>query len=197
VQAEQANRNRAHAASLRDIGFAHLVWDLGRSHRFVQGRRSAGAGAGAAESIPGLCLTGWAADGGGKAAHPSRLTAEMAGASFGSSVHFQTDLGALDIDEGSLSPLPFPPAEVWCVLLKGDGAPTGQVALVARYLDLYAGDWIVHQGPDDVSSVKAQHLLSTLGCTLTPKPGDFDALDRVKQNGHGSDASARIPTTLD
>ncbi|MBN1658409.1 MAG: hypothetical protein JXA93_08420 [Anaerolineae bacterium] len=115
-----------------------------------------------------------------RAAHPSRLTAEIAGPAFGSNVHFQTDLGASDVDEGSLSPLPFPPAEVWCVLLKGEGPPAGQVVLVARYLDLYVGDWIVHPGPDDASSVEAQHLLSTLGCNLTPVPGNFDALDRAE-----------------
>ncbi|MBN1661890.1 MAG: hypothetical protein JXA93_26080 [Anaerolineae bacterium] len=132
-----------------------------------------------------------------RAAYPSRLTVEMAGPAFGSSVHFQTDLGASDIDAGSLSPLPFPPAEVWCVWLDGNGSPAGQVVLVAKYLDPYVGDWIVHQGPDDVASVEAHHLLSTLGCTLAPEPGDFDALDRVEQNGHGSDASVRTLATLD
>ena len=70
-----------------------------------------------AYAFPGEGITVAAID---RATYPSRLTADLAGPAFGSSLHFQTDLGASDLDDGSLSPLPFPPAEVWCVLLKGE-----------------------------------------------------------------------------
>lgn len=132
-----------------------------------------------------------------RAARPSRLAAGMAGQTFGASVHFQTDMGDAGIEAGGLSPLPFPPVQVWCVLLKDGGPPAGQVVLVALHEDLYNADWIVHQGADDASSVAAQHLLSTLGCTVTPEPGDFDALDRAQPDRHGSYASIRVPETFD
>jgi hypothetical protein len=120
----------------------------------------------------------------------------MAGPTFGATMHFQTDMGGAGIEAGGLSPLPFPPTDVWCVLLKGGGPPAGQVVFVTLHKDLYNADWIVHQGVDDASSVEAQHLLTTLGCTLTPEPGDFDALDRAKTNGHGSNGTIRVLTTL-
>jgi hypothetical protein len=115
-----------------------------------------------------------------RAAHPSRLTEDISGVSFGKSTHFRTEPGISDVEEGALAPLFFPPDELWCVLLKGMGPPAGQVVLVALHSDLYKADWIVHQGPADASSVEAQHLLSTLGCRLIPEPGDFDALDRAE-----------------
>jgi len=124
-----------------------------------------------------------------RADHPACLTEQMAGPSFGNSVHFQTDRGGLDVSEGGLSPLPFPPTDVWCVWLKGEGPPAGQVVLAALHVDLYTADWIVYQGPADASSVEAWHLFSTLGCTLVPEPEDFDALDRAQQNGQTGYAS--------
>lgn len=128
-----------------------------------------------------------------RAAHPSQVTHGSLGPTFGGSTHFETDLGVSDTSVGSRAPLPFPPTDVWCVLLTSVRPPAGQIVLVALHADLYSADWIVHKGPDDASSVQGHHLLSTLGCTLTPEPGDFNALNRAKQNGHRSYASIRVP----
>lgn len=62
-----------------------------------------------------------------------------------------------------LRALPYPPAQVWCVLLKSGEA--GEVPiLVAAHSDLYNARWIVHEMPGTWSSDQVNTLLDELGC---------------------------------
>ncbi len=65
--------------------------------------------------------------------------------------------------------LPFPPEEVWCVLLKGQ--PRGRAVLVARHhREPYYTEWIVHQGPRIPLGQPFLETLSALGCGLDLSP---------------------------
>jgi hypothetical protein len=65
--------------------------------------------------------------------------------------------------------LPFPPEEVWCVLLKGQ--PRDRVVLVARHhREPYYTEWITHQGPGEPFDQPVLETLSALGCDLAIAP---------------------------
>lgn len=65
--------------------------------------------------------------------------------------------------------LPFPPEEVWCVLLGGE--PTDRVVFVARHhREPYYTEWITHQGPAAPFSKGFLETLSAVGCDLRIAP---------------------------
>jgi len=114
------------------------------------------------------------------AAVPSAFTREMSGASFGESNVFQTTQDyrvnvVFDLPDSPTAPpvpasyyrgsrpLPFPPTDVWCVLIKADDAPT-EIGFVALHQDLYNADWLVHIPPGDQSVAELNKNLSTIGC---------------------------------
>ena len=76
------------------------------------------------------------------AAQPRALAAALIGASYGGSYYFA--------DGGR--PLPFPPAEVWCVTLAGAG--DSRTLFVAQHEDMYVGTWLVHE-PRSAEAVAA------------------------------------------
>ncbi len=99
----------------------------------------------------------------------------------GTSSHFR--LGPEDptgrTGETGLGPLPYPPEEVWCVLLAtGPRNPEGplpspgpdNVILLVRHADLYAEDWIVYEAPPGADRLTVDQALQTIGC-------DFAALE--------------------
>lgn len=66
-------------------------------------------------------------------------------------------------------PLPFPPQDVWCILLS-DGTRDQLAFLALHNQEPHNTDWIIHQnplGPLDESSLA---LLSDLGCSLGLEP---------------------------
>jgi len=103
---------------------------------------------------------------------PMAFTEDWSGATFGDTHYYAVDY--LYDDEGSLGqrPLPFPPQEVWCVLVKEQGAPEGtdpyHLLFVALHQDLYGADWIVHEGVSKLLSREAATTMTALGCELTP-----------------------------
>jgi hypothetical protein len=61
------------------------------------------------------------------------------------------------------TPLPYPPQEVWCVLV--DTAAGQQVILLAlHHREPYQTDWIIHQQLTDPSPSGWIDLLNLLGC---------------------------------
>jgi hypothetical protein len=71
-------------------------------------------------------------------------------------------------------PLPFPPKELWCALLEGEDRLTGErshaVVLVGLHMDMYSGDWMVHEGPDSPSLPALTQGLSAIGCDFKAIP---------------------------
>lgn len=103
-----------------------------------------------------------------QAKRPWNLTRDLGWPVLGDSLFFQTDQPLTGSRSDGSSPLPFPPKEVWCSLLQSKdqatGAPSYAVVLVGLHMDMYTGDWVVHQPPDDPFAVGK--ILSLLGCEL-------------------------------
>jgi hypothetical protein len=103
-----------------------------------------------------------------RAKQPWNLTRDLGWTVLGDSLFFQTDQPLARTRSDGPAPLPFPPKEVWCSLLqskdKATGAPSYSLVLVGLHIDMYTGDWVVHQPPDDPSTIG--EILSLLGCEL-------------------------------
>jgi hypothetical protein len=61
--------------------------------------------------------------------------------------------------------LPYPPKEVWCVLLE-DGEGRSRVVFAALHSDLYNAGWIMHEASAAPASAELEHTLSEIGCAL-------------------------------
>jgi hypothetical protein len=127
-----------------------------------------------------------------RASLPWNFSSNMSGATFGDSVFFGTthsyrvqpvnppgfptitpDPNAWRIVGGSPSgsggrPVPFPPTDVWCVLLQDEIPSSATVVYIALHEDLYYADWVLHEPAR--SSKEITDALSRIGCDL--KLGD-------------------------
>jgi hypothetical protein len=108
-----------------------------------------------------------------RARRPWDFGAQMSRAVYGDSGHYQTDYGYKQKNVG-VKPLPFPPLEVWCVLLEVEhpgslGATQAgaySVVFPALHQDLHSADWVLHEGAGDVLSQEFKESLSKIGCDL-------------------------------
>lgn len=104
-----------------------------------------------------------------RARQPWHLARDLRWPVLGDSVYFQTDHPLTWNRSDGPSPLPFPPKEVWCALLEsGDRTaeePSQSVVLVGLHMDMYSGDWVIHQAPSEPFSTVGD-ILSVLGCEL-------------------------------
>lgn len=119
-----------------------------------------------------------------QATRPWLFKPEQSSATYGDSVYFRTmhNYGATGIKQISLSPspaaspdvyrgsdglrgLPYPPEEIWCVLLE-PREERAQVVLVALHMDLYKADWVVHELPPEWSAAERSAVLADLGCLV-------------------------------
>jgi len=107
------------------------------------------------------------------AQRPWEFRSEISAAAYGDSPHYQTDYGYTGKNVGA-KPLPFPPQEIWCVLLgseQGQAAASTEegayrVVFVALHQDLYNADWVLHEGTGGVFSEELMGILSKIGCDL-------------------------------
>ena len=117
------------------------------------------------------------------AARPWNLTPLMSKATFGNSVVYQTTTnydvpGSFGLratatpwprefpsQRHALRPLPFPPVDAWCVLLRQTGDASPGVVFVAQHQDLYNADWILHE-PNAESRPELNAIFSSVGCDL-------------------------------
>jgi hypothetical protein len=104
-----------------------------------------------------------------RAERPWNLTKDMRWPVVGNSVHFQADQPLTWSSNKGPSPLPFPPKVVWCALLETEDEATGaqsySIVLVGLHIDMYNGDWMIHQAPNKPLSA-LDETLSVLGCDL-------------------------------
>ncbi|MDY0019537.1 MAG: hypothetical protein RBT47_06015 [Anaerolineae bacterium] len=100
---------------------------------------------------------------------PLAFTEAWSGATFGDTQYYAVDYLYDDGSPGQ-RPLPFPPQEVWCVLVKERGAPEGtdpyQLLFVAQHQDLHSAAWVVHEGTAELLSQEAAAAMTALGCEL-------------------------------
>jgi hypothetical protein len=112
-----------------------------------------------------------------QAAKPSNFRQEMSYTVFGDTVFYQTDVNYQEasseteptttLSSGGTRPLPFPPEEVWCVLLGGGSETTSSaVVFVALHQDIYNADWVVHEAASDPFSPDSLNVASAIGCDL-------------------------------
>ena len=124
---------------------------------------------------------------------PWNFKPDMSSVAYGESGIFRTDYGYTNhqadyllkwqfpiSDTGggeSRIPIPYPPEEVWCILLKQkpnhENIPIESkdnfVVFVALYKELYNSDWVIHESKYDFSSSSLENTLSTIGCKLDPR----------------------------
>jgi hypothetical protein len=123
-----------------------------------------------------------------RANRPWNLNQDLDYPVFGTSWHYQTDQRldwqplALETAEWQLTvvqegdarlapdrrlPLPFPPQELWCVLLES-GSRDQVIFLARHHREPYYTEWVVHQGPKAPFSQSLLDTLSDIGCNLNP-----------------------------
>jgi hypothetical protein len=95
---------------------------------------------------------------------PANFTPQMSDQSFSDSIAFQTSQISGSEYAASLQAMPYPPAELWCLLLK-DGHQE-QLIYMALHNNLQNADWVVHIPSDPWGSLQLQSNLQNLGCTF-------------------------------
>jgi hypothetical protein len=92
---------------------------------------------------------------------------------YGDTPYYVTDnTYNLDLLESSgRMPLPYPPEELWCVLLRLEsvypyGSPRLQMVFVARHQDLYNAAWVVHAAIQPADSPELLHTIAVVGCQI-------------------------------
>jgi hypothetical protein len=71
-------------------------------------------------------------------------------------------------------PLPFPPDQLWCVLVKVPGLEPEEtlgrspyaIVFLGLHIDMYNADWVAHDGIRDLSAPESTRVLSLIGCDL-------------------------------
>ena len=110
-----------------------------------------------------------------RAAKPWNFTSDMSRAAFGDSIYYRTDYSYSGKKRhGGPRPLPFPPEEVWCVLLQRHRNSTDDsagemaygVVFAGLHLDMYNADWVIHEGAWGVFTAQLMENLSMIGCDL-------------------------------
>lgn len=98
-----------------------------------------------------------------EAHRPWHFDSEMSDTVFGDSV-FRTD-NRYNGQRGGYITLPFPPEQLYCVLLEGDDRL--ELAFVALHNDqVWWQDWLVHQSSTAVGTAAFEETMSRLGCEL-------------------------------
>jgi hypothetical protein len=68
-------------------------------------------------------------------------------------------------------PLPYPPEELWCVLLRLEPiyapvSPRLQMVFVARHQDLYNAGWVIHAAIQPADSAELAQTIARVGCDI-------------------------------
>ena len=112
-----------------------------------------------------------------KAAKPGSLTQDVSYAVYGDSTYYQTDENYKEASgqaeaptiwtREEFRPLPYPPEEVWCILLERSAQTPGYgVAFVSLHQDIHNAGWVVHEAAPDPFVPESLQVASDLGCDL-------------------------------
>ena len=106
-----------------------------------------------------------------RAGRPWNFGQDISHATFADSPYYQIDHSYSG--RRGPRPLPFPPEEVWCALLKRDHHSTDNreeatysIVFVAEHQDLYNADMVTHEGASDLSTQAFVESVSRIGCDL-------------------------------
>ena len=103
-----------------------------------------------------------------QAARPQDFTPGMSSGSFGfGSSYFQTTYNPASPGTGGRA-LPFPPEDLWCLLLAEDGGSAPQLVFVGLHGDMYRAEWVVHEPAHGSAGQAVAADLSSVGCDLKP-----------------------------
>lgn len=121
-----------------------------------------------------------------RAHRPDRFDAAYSLAAFSNALYFRTSRGyapelagvplpgltpgpaEAPVDSG-LRALPYPPAEVWCLLLAQEGWGS-RVAYAALHQDLYNAQWVIHEAAGDAGEAVVRSRLDAIACDLGLAP---------------------------
>jgi hypothetical protein len=114
-----------------------------------------------------------------RAQKPWDFTDEAGFTVFGDTVYYDTENRyeyKLDYNPGM--PLPYPPKEVWCILLKVEPAASAgpahlQWVLAALHQDIYNAGWVIHAAKGDDLTAEVLQRISRIGCD----PGSLQNTD--------------------
>jgi len=104
-----------------------------------------------------------------EATRPGNFTPEMSKATFGSGPYYRTTFSDRPIGDQGSRAIPYPPVEVWCVLLRQSDSTLPRVVFYAQHQDMYNADWIVHE-PAAETLPELQASLAAVGCKLILQP---------------------------
>lgn len=97
---------------------------------------------------------------------PEHFTKEIDLRTYANGSHFVVD-EPFSERNGS-KPLPYPPEDVWCALVKKSNGDDVYHLIFANYhADLYSAEWVIHEDGKVPFNQETQNLLIQLGC-------DFD-----------------------
>ena len=105
-----------------------------------------------------------------RAQRPWNFTRAQSDRVLGDTVYFQTDASLTWTGGSGPSPLPFPPKELWCAILVGEDDVGGQNAyslvFVGLHMDMYNGDWLVHEAGEVLFTPRSEEALAEIGCEI-------------------------------
>ncbi|MGD9148381.1 MAG: hypothetical protein PVI80_22650 [Anaerolineae bacterium] len=105
-----------------------------------------------------------------RAQRPWNFSQALSDRVLGDTVYFQTDDSLTWTGESGPSPLPFPPKELWCAILAGQDDVNGQrgysIVFVGLHMDMYNGDWLVHETGENPFTAESEAALSQIGCQM-------------------------------
>ena len=97
-----------------------------------------------------------------QANNPGAFTSEMSAASYGNGSYFimSHNSNPQSLNNQNVRPLPFPPAELWCIQIVEES--NRQLVLLALHQDLYKAIWAAHYL--SMSDTSTTALLNQIGC---------------------------------
>jgi hypothetical protein len=105
-----------------------------------------------------------------RAKRPEHFERDAGYTVFGDSGCYETDRGLNGNDAGGPMPLPYPPEQLWCILLQHKDAKANRtsyaIVFAAMHMDMHNADWMIHDGPRDLSILGLAESLAQLGCSL-------------------------------
>jgi hypothetical protein len=105
-----------------------------------------------------------------RAQKPWNFSRALSDRVLGDTVYFQTDASLTWTMGSGPSPLPFPPKELWCAILAGQddvsGEKTYSIVFVGLHMDMYNGDWLVHETGESPFTAESEQALSQIGCEM-------------------------------
>lgn len=105
-----------------------------------------------------------------RAQKPWNFSRALSDRVLGDTVYFQTDDSLTWTGRSGPSPLPFPPQDLWCAILAGQDNVSGEraysIVFVGLHMDMYNGDWLVHETGKDPFTAESEAALSHIGCEM-------------------------------